>query len=26
VWNCYDETGEYYGQACLFDLDKAVIM
>lgn len=22
IWNCYDETGKYYGQAALFDRNK----
>jgi len=25
VWNCHDENGEYYGQACFFDTDKVEI-
>jgi len=25
VWNCHDENGEYYGQACFFDMDKVEI-
>jgi hypothetical protein len=24
LWNCYDDNGEYYGQALLFDREKIV--